>query len=388
MNKKISLGLALSLVAISIAVTFILTSFFSLQSYNEKVVDVNAKSKKYSALQAMDTQVRKSYYGNITENKLNVGILKGYVNGLDDKYSRFLSAEEYLSQQNIDSGMQFGGFTLAEDESGYIRISSIVADCPAYSAGLREGDIITAVGDVKVIESGFDAAVDALNGTEGSEVKLTVRRDGFDKTIQFTRSNVELITASGEMLAQYIGYISLTGFKNNTPDQFISILERLTTNGAKSLVIDLRNNIGGTIDALQQCLDPLLPEGVAVSADYTDDRTETVVYSDASELDLPIVVIVNEKTTGEGELFAAALRDAGKAKIVGSRTYGKGLMQETIPFDNGTAVILTVAEYYTPVTGKFNGKGITPDIIAENDDMSSDFQYFKAIETLREWDQQ
>lgn len=386
MNKKISLGLALSLMAISIAVTFILTSFFSLQSYNEKVVDVNEKSKKFSALQAMDTEVRKNYFGSITENKLNIGILKGYVNGLNDKYSRFLSAEEYLSQQNSDSGMQFGGFTLAQDESGYIRVSSIIADCPAYTAGLRDGDIITAVGDVKVIESGFETAADALNGTEGSEVTLTIRRDGVDKKIPFTRGNVELVTASGEMLAQFIGYISITGFKDNTPDQFISVLERLTTNGAKSLVIDLRNNSGGSIDALQQCLDPLLPECVAVSADYKDGRTETLVHSDESELDLPVVVIVNENTTGEGELFAAALRDAGKAEIVGTQTKGKGLMQETIPFDNGTAMILTVAEYYTPITGKFNGKGITPDVIAENDGMSSDYQYYKAIEVIQNWD--
>ena len=239
---------------------------------------------------------------------------------------------------------------------------------------------------MQVIESGFDTAADALNGTEGSEVTLTIRRDGVDKKIPFTRGNVELTTASGEMLAQFIGYISITGFKANTPDQFISVLERLTTNGAKSLVIDLRNNSGGSIDALQQCLDPLLPECVAVSADYKDGRTETLVHSDESELDLPIAVIVNENTTGEGELFAAALRDTGKAEIVGTQTSGKGLMQETIPFDNGTAMILTVAEYYTPITGKFNGKGITPDVVAENDDMSNDYQYFKAIEVLRNWD--
>ena len=145
MNKKISLGLALSLIAVSMAVTFILTSFFSLQSFNKKVVDVTEKSKKYTSLQTLDGYIRENYYGDIDESKLSDGLMKGYVSGIGDKYSRYLTAAEYLTEKNENSGELVGlGLTLAEDASGYMRISEIMEESPAFDSGLTGGDIITA----------------------------------------------------------------------------------------------------------------------------------------------------------------------------------------------------------------------------------------------------
>lgn len=383
MNKKISLGLSLSLIAVSIAVTFILTSFFSLQSFNKKVVDVNEKSKKYSSLQVLDSYVRDNYFGDIDEKALSDGIMKGYISGIGDKYSRYLTETEYLTEKNEDSGELVGlGLTLAEDESGYMRISEVLEDSPASDSGLAEDDIITNIDGIDIKEAGFDVGMDAMRGTEGSSITLTVRREGKTTDYVLVRRTIKVKTVDAEMLGNNIGYIKVTGFKKNTPDQFISALERLTANGAKSLIFDVRDNNGGLVPALEECLDPLLPEGVVATAEYNDGRSETIVYSDDSEIDMPMAVIVNENTASAAELFAAALKDSGKAVIVGSQTYGKGVMQVTNEMDDGGAVVLTVAEYKTTKSECYNGIGITPDVQVENEVEGIDSQYSKAIETL------
>lgn len=385
MNKKISLGLALSLITVSIAVTFILTSFFSLQSFNAKVVDVNEKAKKYDALQSLDIYVRDTYYGEINESGLNDSILKGYVAGLGDKYSRYLTAEEYLTELNDNSGSLIGlGLTLSEDSSGYIRINEIYANSPASDYGIEEGDLIISVDGMDVKEIGFQEAAEAMKGTEGSVISLTIRRNGKDSDYTFTRRAIEVTTVESEMLGSYIGYIKISSFKKNTPEQFIEALERLTTNGAKSLIFDLRDNVGGLSSALEECLDPLLPEGVVATAEYKDGHSETLIYSEASELNLPMTVIVNERTASAAELFAASLRDFGKASLVGAQTYGKGVMQTTTELKSGGAVVLTVAEYKTAYSDCYNGVGLIPDFQVINETEDIDLQYNKAVEVMME----
>lgn len=385
MNKKISLGLALSLIAIASAVTFILTSFFSLQSFNKKVVDVNEKAKKYNSLQLLDTYVRDNYFGKIDETELNDGILKGYVAGLDDKYSRYLSADEYIDEQNENAGELIGlGLTLSEDESGYIRIDSIIADSPAIESGIQNGDIIISVDGVDVIETGFNEAVEAMNGSEGTSITLTVRRNGVDTDYTFTRRSIELVTVTGELIDGYIGYIKIDGFKQNTPEQFINTLQHLTSNGAKALIFDLRDNPGGLVESVEECLDPLLPEGVIAMAEYKDGHSETIVYSDSSELDMPMTVIVNKNTASAAELFAASLRDFGKAELVGEKTYGKGVMQITTEMENGGAVVLTVAEYRTTVSECYDKIGLNPDYTVVDDNAYDDYdvQYYEAMNII------
>lgn len=381
MNKKISLGLAVSLIAIASAVTFILTSFFSLQSFNEKVVDVNEKAKKYNSLQLLDSFVRENYLGDIDEGKLSDGILKGYVEGLDDKYSRYLSRDEYLAEKSEDEGQLVGlGLTLDKDDSGYIRIANIMPDSPVEDSELREGDIITLIDGMDVRTAGFDESLDAMRGTEGSEIRLTIRRGGIDKDYTFTRRSIEMITVSGKMLPGYIGYMEITNFKKNTPQQFVEALERLTSNGAKALIFDVRSNSGGIVESLSDCLDPLLPEGVIATAEYKDGHSETLIYSDESKLDLPIVVLVNNRTASAAELFAASLRDFAGALLVGEKTYGKGVMQKTTEFDKNGAVVLTVAKYRTAVSDCYDGVGLTPDHAVENTSPEYDDQYAKAVE--------
>lgn len=385
MNKKISLGLAISLMAIASAVTFILTSFFSLQSINKKVVDVNEKAKKYSSLQTLDSYVRENYLGEIDEEQLGDGILKGYVSGLGDKYSRYLTAEEFQEEQSEDSGELVGlGLTLTEDESGYIRIVEIMADSPVYDSGLTSGDIITFVDGNDVLVEGFDESIDALKGQEGTNITITVRRDGIDKDYTFTRRSMSVTTVEGELISGGIGYVKISGFKKNTPEQFIETVDRLRSNGAVGFIFDLRGNGGGLVSALEECVDPLLPEGVIATAEYGDGHSETLVYSDESELKLPMTVIVDGKTASAAELFAASLRDFGKAELVGEQTYGKGVMQITTEFEDKSAVVLTVAKYKTANSECYDGIGLTPDYIVEdNEETSADEQYNKAVEVIK-----
>lgn len=381
MNKKISLGLTLSLIAIASAITFIMTSFFSLQSFNEKVVDVNEKAKKYSSLQTLDSYVRENYFGEIDEDELSDEILKGYVKGLGDEYSRYLTPEEYQNELSESAGELVGlGLTLTQDESGYIRIVEILEDSPVNDSNLSPGDIITYVDGTDVLVAGFEESIEAMQGQAGTEITITVRRDGIDRDMTFVRRAIEVQTVSYEMLSGNIGYIKIDSFKKNTPSQFIDALEYLSSNGAQGLLFDVRDNSGGLVTALEDCVDPLLPEGVAATAEYKDGRSETLVYSDDSELDLPMTVLVNGNTASAGELFAAVLKDFGKAELVGEKTYGKGVMQITTPFSDGSAVVLTVAEYKTAFSDCYNGVGITPDYVV---DESADEQYNKAVEVIR-----
>lgn len=380
MNKKISLGLALSISAIVCAVTFIVTSFFSLQSFNRKVADVREKSKKYQQLEYIDNYVRENYLHDIDEEELSSGILKGYINGLGDKYSEYLTPGEYQEMLAEDSGKVIGlGITVSEDSSGYIKVSSIMSDSPVAKSIIEAGDIIVAVNGKDVLKEGADNAINAINN--GSDVEITIRRDGKNIPLEFTRQTFEITSVTSRMLDNYIGYIKISSFKENTPDQFSTGLEHLTMNGAKAVIFDLRDNGGGLAESLEKCLDPLLPEGVIALEKYRDGHTETLIYSDESELDIPFTVIVNGNTASAAELFSACLRDFKSSPIVGEQTYGKGVIQSYKPFDDGSAVYLTIAEYQTSLSECFDGIGITPDYIAlKSENESDDYQLDKAIE--------
>lgn len=375
MNKKISLGFAISLIAIASAVTFILTSFFSLQSFNKKF-------EKYDSLQEIDTLVHENFYGDIDENDINNGILKGYISGLNDKYSRYLTADEYSDEKSDNAGEMTGlGIIVKKDDSSYIKVTEIMPDSPASESDIKIDDLIVSVNGNDVLETGFEKSMEIMSEKDNTEVSIIVRRDGVDKTYTLTRRPIEMVTVTGEMLDNYIGYIKISGFKQNTPQQFNDALDEIIQNGAKGIIFDLRENGGGLVDALEDCLDPLLPEGTIATAEYSDGNSKTIVYSDKSEINIPMVVIVNEHTASAAELFAASLKDFGKADIVGKTTYGKGVMQSTIELSNGGAVVLTIAKYKTTISECYDGIGITPDYIVQNED-DDDNQYNKALEVI------
>ncbi|MBO5104628.1 MAG: PDZ domain-containing protein [Ruminococcus sp.] len=372
MKKKVSLALTINLIVIASSVTFILTYLFGLENYGKK-------GKKYDELQALDSYVRQNFYGDINENELNDGILKGYVSGLNDRYSRYLSADEYADEKSENAGEMTGlGFTLKKNENGYIRVAEVMPDSPVSETDIRPDDLIVAVNGKDVIKTGFEESIDAMTATE--QITFTVRRDNTDKDYTLTRRHIDVTTVMGEMLENHVGYIKISGFKENTPEQFEETFEKLKKDGAKGILFDVRENGGGLLTSLEKCLDPLLPEGIIATAEYSDGHTENIVESDKEETNLPVVVLVNEHTASAAELFAASLRDFGKAELVGVQTYGKGVMQTTTEFTNGGAVVLTIAEYKTSVSECYDGVGLTPDYIVENED--TDEQYNKAVELI------
>lgn len=378
MNKKISLGLAISLIAIASAVTFIITSFFSLQNFNNKVEDVNEKAKKYNSLQSLDSIVRENYYGDIDEEKLRTGILKGYVEGLSDESSRYLSAEEYEDEKMKNSGQMTGiGISVEENEKGLMIISDIIEDSPVAETNISTGDVITEIDGKSISETGFEAAERSLYGNNGTEVTLKVHHNGTDIQETFMRHSYDIKSAEGEVRGDGYGYIRISAFNENTYIQFLETLSLLNAQGVKGYIFDVRNNSGGVISSLQACLDPLLPEGVIVMADYGVDHSETMIYSDSSESELPMVVIVNENTAGMGELFAAAVRDFKGGSIVGSQTKGEGSVQEMMELEDGSAVLLTIGKYRTAKSDYFDGTGLNPDYVikgSENDDIDQQYE--------------
>ncbi len=392
MNKKISLGLAISIAALVAAITFIMTSFFSLQRFNSQVQAVKEKAQKYERLEALDTYVRDNYYTDLDEEALMNGMLKGYVEGLDDPYSSYLTAEEYEALLERGAGQTVGiGVTATMNDDGYILLVEVQENSPAQEAGLLPDDLIIAVEGEDVAALGFETAIDNIKGDEGTDVTITVRRGGTDRDYTITRRTFDLITVTGELLEGNIGYIRITNFRENTVEQYNALLEQLLANGAESIIFDVRDNGGGLLDALEQMLDPLLPEGVIATATYQDGTTENVVHSDAEELMLPMAVLVNEYSASAAELFSASLRDFEKAQLVGETTYGKGVMQTTVQLEDGGGLTLTVATYQTVRSECYQGVGLTPDVevaagedtVIGDPDPSTDPQLAAAIALLR-----
>lgn len=382
-EQRTKIGIIVSAAAISSAVTFILTSFFTLQTFNKKVENVNNLSETYTSLKELDSYVRNNYYSEIDDDNIKDAILKGYVSGLNDKYSRYLSAKEYKSFKDTESGNSTGiGITVSQTEEGYIKIEDVVEEGPSAEEGIKAGDIIVSVDGSDVSEIGYESSVDAIKGEEGSKVVLTVLRDNNEFDVTVTRKTYEVKTVKYEMIDNNIGYINITAFRTNTVNQFQTALNSLIAEGAKSFIFDVRENGGGLLTSLEDILDPLLPEGDIATANYIGGKTETVVSSDSESLDLPMVVLVNENTASAAELFACSLRDFGSASLVGTQTYGKGVMQNTVELGNGGAVTLTVATYQTTKSECYNEIGLVPDEVVENKN-DNDLQLKKAISILK-----
>ncbi len=401
MNKKISLGIAIGLMALAAAVTFIITYNYSLNFFNSKVKSVSEKEGIYTRLSEMDKYVRANYINDIDEEKLNNSIMNGYIAGLDDRFAKYYSAEEYAQQTQKESGVDIGlGFSYEKEESGYIKITEITPNSSAESAGLLVGDVVTAINNTDVIayEGGYDEAVTLLNCDEGTKVKLHVKRTNFDGVSEFFAVDVvsertEIISVTGRLIDN-IAYIKITSFNEKTPEQFGAVLNELIGNGGEMLIFDVRDNLGGLTESLQGTLDQILGDGDVVTAYYRDSSEVVISTTEANQIKLPMVVIVNGNTASCSELFAFALRDEANAQIVGTKTYGKGVMQKTHKLSGGAAVKVTVATLQTKNSGNYNGVGITPNfevslptevelaLLTEEQQLESDTQLIKAIEVV------
>ena len=401
MNKKISLGITIGLMALSAAVTFMITYNFSLNVFNSKVRSVSEREVIYAKLSEMDKYVRANFISDIDEDMLTNSIMSGYASGLNDRYAQYYSAEEYAQQTQKESGVTIGlGFNWDKEESGYVKITSVMANSSADKAGLVAGDVITAVNNTDVIayEKGNDEAVSLFNCDEGTKVKLHIKRlndEGISEffPVEVVSEKTEIISVTGRLIDN-IAYIKITTFNEKTPEQFGTTLNRLISSGAEMAVFDVRDNLGGLTNSLQSTLDCILGDCDVVTA-YYKDSSETVIHTtEAEQIRMPMVVMVNGNTASCSELFAFALRDEANAQIVGTTSYGKGVMQKTHKLSGGAAIKITVATLQTKNSGDYNGTGIKPNFevalpadvdlstLSEEDQLLYDAQLTKAIEVV------
>ncbi len=394
MSKKIlSLGVALALMLVTAALTFSITMVYSQAEFNQRVYNIKAREAMYSKIAEVDNLIRQNYIGTIDETQLQDAISAAFVEGIGDTYGQYLTAETYAKYVSSNEGVMIGiGVTVKLADSGYIQVVSVNENSPAQEAGILPDDLITKVDDFAVTKDTYSEAVDRVSGEEGTTVTLTIRRGADElQPVVVTRKRIELTTVTYKMLSENVGYIAITGFNSNTVSQFNTALDAVMSQGAEGLVFDVRNNPGGTVSSVAKILDRLVPEGPIVSATYKDGTTDILATSDATEINLPMVVVTNKDTASAAELFTQALKDYGKAVSVGDKTtYGKGTMQTTKKLNDGSALNITVAWYNPPKSANYDGVGVPADFevalsaelasrISELD-ISEDTQLKKALE--------
>lgn len=393
MNRKITLGGAVTLAIMFSTVTFIMTMIYAQKTFDSRVFNIKERETMYAKLAEVDRLVRQKYFNAIDEDTLGENLVRGYIAGIEDKYGIYLTAEQYAeTQSNYNGRMVDIGIVCSPDPGGYIMIDKVYADSPAALSELSRGDLIIKVDELAVTAETYEAAVDALKGEPGTTVTVLVRRGSIENSYTITRRKVEVPTAEGRIIGN-IGYIKISQFNDNTPDQFFKVMSQLMDNGAQALVFDVRGNPGGTIESVGKILDKLLPEGPIISATYRNSTTpQVLITSDEEEIKLPMAVLINSKSASAAELFAQALKDYNKAKAIGVTTYGKGSMQEIHKLSDGSALDFTVARYNPPKSPNFEGIGVKPDYEVKlspdlekelgNLDETSDSQLKKALEVV------
>ncbi len=365
MNKKISLGLAVTLIALSISVTIPITMALSGAIFNSKLANINERQAIYEKITEINDIVRENYNAEIDETALLNSISQGFADGLGDVYAEYYSAQEYTELKNKLNGNSVGiGLSYTKDTEGYARIVSVYDESPAEIAGLEKGDQIVKVGETDVLTN-FDEAMNLMKGDAGTSVVITYRRAGEDAEVEVTRRKVTVPSVEYEMLDDSIAYIKITEFSNNTVNQFDAAVSSVLDRGAVGIVFDVRNNGGGTMKSVAQMLDTLVPEGAVVTSTDKNGQTKTLYSSDKAEVNVPMAVLTNRNTASAAELFAAVLRDYNKAKLVGSNTYGKGVVQDIYPLSDGSAIKITTSKFNPPVSENFDGVGLKPDFVVD-----------------------
>ena len=367
MNKRISLGLAISLVAIGCAITFILTWTVSLNNYNTKIASTEKYDGVYQKLKEMDATVRGNYIEAIDNDALESAIINGYVNGVGDKYAMYLSADLYYDYQQTNSGVINGaGFDAEEDGSGYLRITKIYKNGSAEANEIKVGDMITEIDGKSLLSMNTETALKRIFGEVGTTISLRLVSNGEERAVTLIRQQIDVESVTYKMLENNIGYINITAFNAKTPEQFSSAFNSLNSSGAKALIIDVRHNSGGLMSAVKPILNRLIPAAAAATAEYKNGVRKTLIETDSEEsVTMPITVLVDNSTASAAEVFAVALRDEQGAQLVGTQTAGKAALQSTYEFSDGSALILTTANIIPSRSDRFDGVGLKPDYIIE-----------------------
>lgn len=337
------------------------------------------------------------YLEDVDTEALATGIYKGFVSSLDDPYSTYFTKEEYAQLIESSSGVYHGiGAVVSQDmKTGVITIVRPYKDGPAYNVGLLPDDIIYKVEGEEVTGKDLTEVVSKMKGKEGTKVNISIIREGVTDPMDFTivRQKINVPTIEYEMLDDKIGYIQIVEFDEITVSQFNDAVNALEKMGMKGLIVDVRNNPGGLMDSVVKIVDRIIPKGLIV---YTEDKYKTRLEEHAKNpdrFDKPLVVLINGNSASASEIFAGAIQDYEAGTVIGTTSYGKGIVQKVIPLADGTAIKLTISKYYTPKGRSIHGTGLVPDIevelLEELKQMTSiphdkDNQLHKAIEVIKE----
>ena len=366
MNRKISVGMAVTIVILAMTVTFSITMLVAMRLFDSTVSSVKEKESMYNKIAEVDRYVRSNDYYTIDETMLYDRLTAGYLLGTGDKYARYYTANAYTELMNIQSGKVMDiGVELGIDQTGYAKVTRVYDGSPAQEAGINVGDYITTIDGVDVKSlTNVDAVQSRLRGEAGTTVNVVwLDSEAATHTADLTHSGYSATTVDYQMLAD-VGYVRIRQFDSSTPSELDYALRYLTANGARSIVFDLRDNGGGVLEDAISCIDLVAPEGTVAYAEDKNGSRTVIGSSDAeSSIGLPVVCLVNGNTASAAELFAASLRTLNGARLVGTVTMGKGTIQNSPQrLSDGSAVSITVAKLVCGDGSCFDGTGLAVDV--------------------------
>ena len=364
-NKEFKKGIAIGVAATLVVTGAVFTSYQKvLFPKGNALSDVKTVQK----LNYLEELIDEEYLDEKDESSLREGLYAGLLAGLKDPYSTYYTAEQYKELNTSNEGSYVGiGTVLQKDDTGGAKIIQLYEGGPGEQAGLRKGDVIKAVDGADVTDKETSDIASMVRDSEKASVMLTIQRENEEnpRDVKVEIRDVEIQTVSHEMLSEDTGYIRISEFSEVTSDQYKKAFADLKDQGMKKLVVDLRDNPGGLLTAVCGVLRQILPEGLIVYTEDKNGKREEETCDGKNELDMPPAVLVNGNSASASEIFAGAVKDYGIGTIVGTTTYGKGVVQTIQPLTDGSAVKITIAKYFTPKGNDINKKGITPDVEAE-----------------------
>ena len=332
-------------------------------------------SEVEAKLNAIDSVLDSFYFEEVDDEKAKDSIYKAYLSSYGDKYTVYYTADEYKKLTETTNGTFSGiGAVCQISSEGGILLVDVYESGAGYKAGLG----------TDVTDMDLSSAVALVKGEKGTQVGLKIVRDGATSDYTVVRDEIEVQTVNYAITEDNIGYISVSQFENVTAKQFKAAIEDLKSEGAKGIIIDIRNNPGGLLTTVISMLKDILPNGLIVYTEDKDGNRKEYSDNDNEELDMPLAVLVNGNSASASEIFAGAIQDYGKGVIVGTQTFGKGIVQTVKPLTDGSAIKFTIAKYFTPKGQDIHGKGVTPDVVVEYDkDADEDTQISAALESVR-----
>lgn len=402
--KRQNIYKVIMLVVLTATIVFMLTTFMMYNKFEsvyknsdtDKTATVDSNSM-IKTLQSFKAMLNEKYIGEINDEKLLEGAIKGYINGLDDPYTEYLTKEEMEAFTEETNAEYVGiGVYISNDRSNNtLLIVGVMKNSPALEAGMQAGDIVEKIDGEAYLGEQLNEATSVLKGKEGTNVKVTVLRDGKEIDLDITRKKITVDHVASKMLDNQIAYIQIDSFDSGVKKTFEEQITQLKNDGAKGIIIDLRSNGGGIVSEATGIADLFLKkdETILITKSKIANEQLTVSKNDAIITDIPVVILVNEGTASASEILAGALKDKyPNTTIVGMKTYGKGVIQTLYSLSDGSGLKITTEEYYTPNHNKINKEGITPDVKVDltknaegkyETEFDKDAQVKKAIETIK-----